>query len=85
MSAKPRAGGIPVGNTPGVLTDTTADFAFALLMAAARRLVEGHNYVQAGRWKTWGLTQLLGQDISGATLGIIGFGRIGKAVAKRAI
>jgi len=77
--------GIPVGNTPGVLTDTTADFAFALLMAAARRVVEGHNYVQAGRWKTWGLTQLLGQDISGAALGIIGFGRIGKAVAKRAM
>jgi glyoxylate reductase len=77
--------GIPVGNTPGVLTDTTADFAFALLMAAARRLVEGHNYVQAGRWKTWGLTQLLGQDIAGATLGIIGFGRIGKAMAKRAL
>jgi lactate dehydrogenase-like 2-hydroxyacid dehydrogenase len=76
--------GIPVGNTPGVLTDTTADFAFALLMAAARRVVEGHNYVQSGRWKTWGLTQLLGQDIAGATLGIIGFGRIGKAVAKRA-
>lgn len=77
--------GIPVGNTPGVLTGTTADFAFALLMAAARRVVEGHNYVLAGRWKTWGLTQLLGQDISGATLGIIGFGRIGKAVAKRAV
>ena len=77
--------GIPVGNTPGVLTDTTADFAFALLMAAARRVVEGHNYVQAGRWKTWGLTQLLGQDIAGATLGIIGFGRIGKAMAKRAL
>ena len=76
---------IPVGNTPGVLTDTTADFAFALLMAAARRVVEGHNYVLAGRWNTWGLTQLLGQDVSGATLGIIGFGRIGKAVAKRAL
>ena len=76
--------GIPVGNTPGVLTDTTADFAFALLMAAARRVVEAHKYVQADRWKTWGLTQLLGQDIAGATLGIIGFGRIGKAMAKRA-
>jgi glyoxylate reductase len=76
---------ILVGNTPGVLTDTTADFAFALLMAAARRVVESHNYVKAGRWMTWGLTQLLGQDIAGATLGIIGFGRIGKAVAKRAL
>jgi glyoxylate reductase len=76
--------GIPVGNTPGVLTDTTADFAFALLMAAARRVVEGDAFTRAGKWKTWGLTQLLGQDITGATLGIIGFGRIGKGMAKRA-
>jgi len=76
---------IPVGNTPGVLTDTTADFAFALLMAAARRVVDGDRYTRQGRWKTWGLTQLLGQDIAGATLGIIGFGRIGKGVAKRAL
>lgn len=76
--------GIPVGNTPGVLTDTTADFAFALLMAAARRVVEGDAFTRAGKWKTWGLTQLLGQDVTGATLGIIGFGRIGKGMAKRA-
>ncbi|HEY63432.1 MAG TPA: D-glycerate dehydrogenase [Caldilineae bacterium] len=76
--------GIPVGNTPGVLTDTTADFAFALLMAVARRVVEGVDYVRAGKWKTWGPRLLLGQDIHGATLGIIGFGRIGQAVARRA-
>jgi glyoxylate reductase len=76
--------GIPVGNTPGVLTDTTADFAFALLMAAARRVVEGDAFTLAGKWKTWGLTQLLGQDVTGATLGIIGFGRIGRGMAKRA-
>jgi glyoxylate reductase len=75
---------IPVGNTPGVLTDTTADFAFALLMAAARRVVEADRYTRAGRWKTWGPKVLLGQDVSGATLGIIGFGRIGKGMAKRA-
>jgi len=77
--------GIPVGNTPGVLTDTTADFAFALLMAAARRVVEADGFVRRGWWKTWGLTQLLGQDIAGATLGILGFGRIGKGVAQRAL
>ncbi|MBN2500151.1 MAG: D-glycerate dehydrogenase [Anaerolineales bacterium] len=76
--------GIPVGNTPGVLTDTTADFAFSLLMAAARRVVEADNFTRAGKWKTWGPKLLLGQDITGATLGIIGFGRIGKGMAKRA-
>ncbi len=76
--------GIPVGNTPGILTDTTADFAFALLMAAARRVVEGDKFVRAGKWKTWGPTLLLGQDVYRATLGIVGFGRIGKAVARRA-
>jgi glyoxylate reductase len=76
--------GIKVGNTPGVLTDSTADFAFALLMAAARRIGEGFDYVRQGRWETWGLTTLLGQDIFGSTLGIIGFGRIGQAVARRA-
>ncbi|RME43946.1 MAG: D-glycerate dehydrogenase [Caldilineae bacterium] len=77
--------GIAVGNTPGVLTDTTADFAFALLMAAARRVVEADKYTRAGKWKTWGPKLLLGQDVHGATLGIIGFGRIGKTVAKRAL
>jgi lactate dehydrogenase-like 2-hydroxyacid dehydrogenase len=76
--------GIAVGNTPGVLTDTTADMAFTLLMAAARRVVEGVDYVQAGKWRTWGPTLLLGRDIHHATLGIIGFGRIGRTVAKRA-
>jgi glyoxylate reductase len=76
--------GIPVGNTPDVLTDTTADLAFALLMAAARRLIEGDRYVRAGAWKTWGPLLLLGQDVAGATLGIIGFGRIGHAMSKRA-
>ncbi len=76
--------GIPVGNTPGVLTDTTADFAFALLLAAARRVVEGDRFTRSGQWKTWGLTQLLGRDLTGATLGLVGFGRIGKGMARRA-
>ena len=76
--------GIPVGNTPGVLTETSADCAFALLMSAARRIVESHQYVHEGRWKTWSPTNLLGFDIHGATLGIIGLGRIGQAVARRA-
>lgn len=76
--------GIVVGNTPGVLTDTTADLAFALLMAAARRVVEGDKVVRAGKWKTWGPMILVGQDVHGATLGIIGMGRIGSAMAKRA-
>jgi len=76
--------GIPVGHTPGVLTETTADFAFALLISAARRVVEGHNYTLAGKWKTWGPSLLLGQDVYGATLGLVGFGRIGKSMAKRA-
>jgi glyoxylate reductase len=76
--------GIQVGNTPGVLTDATADFTFALILSAARRIVEGAIYVQQGKWQTWGLTTLLGQDVWGATLGIIGFGRIGQAVARRA-
>jgi len=77
--------GIPVGNTPGVLTETTADLAFALLMAAARRLPEGDRYVRAGSWKTWGPLLLLGPDVHGATIGIVGFGRIGQAVARRAM
>jgi glyoxylate reductase len=78
------ARGIPIGNTPGVLTDTTADFAWALLMAAARRVVEGDKFTRAGKWKTWGPIDFLGPDIAGATLGIVGFGRIGRAVAQRA-
>ena len=76
--------GIPVGNTPGVLTETTADLAFALIMAAARRLPEGDRYVRAGSWRTWGPLLLLGPDVHGATIGIVGFGRIGQAVARRA-
>jgi glyoxylate reductase len=76
--------GIPVGNTPGILTDATADMAFALMMAAGRRVVEAEKFLRAGKWKTWSPSLLLGKDFAGATLGIIGFGRIGQAVAKRA-
>jgi len=76
--------GIPVGNTPGVLTETTADMAFALLMAAARRVVEADRHVRKRLWKTWGPMIFLGQDIHNATLGIVGLGRIGIEVAKRA-
>lgn len=76
--------GIPVGITSGVLTDTTADFAFSLLMAAARRVAEADRYTRQGKWKTWGPMVLLGQDIHHATLGIIGLGRIGKEMARRA-
>jgi lactate dehydrogenase-like 2-hydroxyacid dehydrogenase len=76
--------GIPVGNTPGVLTETTADLAFALLMAAGRRVAEGDRYVRAGRWATWGPMLLLGADVHGSILGIVGFGRIGQALARRA-
>ena len=75
---------IPVGNTPGAMTDATADLTFALMMAAARRLVEGEKYVREGKWKTWSPQLLLGADFTGATWGIVGFGRIGRAVAKRA-
>jgi glyoxylate reductase len=76
--------GIAVGNTPGVLTDATADFAFALLMTAARRIGEAYDYVRDGKWETWGLTLFLGQEVFGSTLGIVGLGRIGRAVAQRA-
>lgn len=76
--------GIRVGNTPGVLTDATADLTFALLLAAARRIGEGMDYVRQGKWKTWGLILLLGQEVHGKTLGLVGLGRIGRAVAKRA-
>jgi glyoxylate reductase len=78
------ARGVAVGNTPGVLTETTADVAFALLMAAARRLPEAQQYVRDGQWRTWGPMTLLGPDVHGATIGIVGFGRIGQAVARRA-
>jgi glyoxylate reductase len=76
---------IPVGNTPDVLTDATADFAFALMMAAGRRLLEAERYVRAGKWKTWGPMLLLGIEMKDATLGLVGFGRIGKAMARRAV
>lgn len=75
---------IIVCNTPEVLTDTTADFAFALMLAAARRIVEGERTVKDGKWRTWGPMILLGRDVYHATLGIIGLGRIGAGVAKRA-
>ena len=76
--------GVAVGNTAGVLTETTADAAFALLMAVARRLPEAYDYVRQGRWDGWKPMLLLGPDVHHATLGILGFGRIGREVAKRA-
>jgi glyoxylate reductase len=76
---------IPVGNTPDVLTDATADFSFALMMAAGRRLLEADRYVREGKWKTWGPMLLLGVEMKDATLGLVGFGRIGKAMARRAV
>lgn len=75
--------GIFVTNTPDVLTETTADFAWALLMAAARRVVEGHAFVHSGHWQRWTIDLLAGQDVWGKTLGIFGLGRIGQAVARR--
>jgi glyoxylate reductase len=71
-------------NTPGVLDETTADFAWTLLMAVARRLSEGEVLARSGKWKNWDLDQLVGTDVWGKTLGIVGFGRIGRAVARRA-
>lgn len=76
--------GIAVGNTPGVLTETTADIAWALILAAGRRIVEAAEYVKGGEWRTWSPTQLAGVDVHGATLGVVGFGAIGQAVARRA-
>jgi lactate dehydrogenase-like 2-hydroxyacid dehydrogenase len=76
--------GILVTNTPDVLTDTTADFAFALLMATARRVVEGHKFVHSGQWTKWRIDLLVGQDVHHRTLGIFGMGRIGQALARRA-
>jgi glyoxylate reductase len=77
--------GVIVTNTPDVLTETTADFAWALLMAAARRIVEADRYARSGEWKTWKWDLLWGADIHGKTIGILGFGRIGRAVARRAL
>ena len=76
--------GVVATNTPGVLDETTADFAWTLLMAVARRLVEGDGLARSGNWKGWDLDQLVGTDVWGKTLGIVGFGRIGKAMARRA-
>ena len=76
--------GIQVTNTPDVLTEATADFAFALLLGAARRLLEGDRWVRDGSWPGWAPGQLLGADVHGQTIGIVGFGRIGRAVARRA-
>ena len=78
------ARGIVVTNTPDVLTDSTADLTWALLLAVARRVAEGDAYVRSGDWSGWAPTQMLGTDVSGKTLGIIGLGRIGQAVAQRA-
>lgn len=76
--------GVIVTNTPGVLDETTADFAWALLLAVARRVVEADQYVRAGNWQGWSFDQFCGTDVWGKTLGIVGFGRIGRAVARRA-
>jgi glyoxylate reductase len=75
---------VAVSNTPGVLDETTADFAWTLLMAVARRLIEGDALARSGEWKGWNLDQLCGADVWGKTLGLLGFGRIGRAVARRA-
>lgn len=77
------ARGIPVGNTPEVLTDTTADLAVALMLGISRHLVEGDAYVRRGEWRTWETALLLGHDLHGSTVGIVGFGRIGQAVGRR--
>jgi glyoxylate reductase len=82
--AAARARDLIVTNTPDVLTDTTADLTWALLLATARRIVEGDALVRSGRWTGWSPTQLMGAEVSGKTLGIIGMGRIGQAVAQRA-
>src|SRR5262244_3031778 len=83
--AAARRRGVVVTNTPDVLTETTADFAWTLLMATARRLVEGDRYVRDGKFQQWEYMVLLGGDVHGKTLGVLGFGRIGRAVARRAL
>ncbi len=77
--------GVPVGNTPGVLTEATADLAFALVLVTARRVVEARDAVLAGRWKGWDPGFMLGMELAGSTIGILGAGRIGQAVARRAL
>ena len=84
LEASTRAG-IAVGHTPGVLTEATADLAFGLLMATARRIAEADRHVRAGKWRTWGPMTMLGRDVHSSTLGLIGFGAIGQAMARRAI
>src|SRR5260370_6638126 len=84
LEAAPRAG-IPVGHTPGVLTEATADLAFGLLMTTARRIAEADRHVRAGKWRTWGPMTMLGRDVHSSTLGLIGFGAIGQAMARRAM
>ena len=79
-----KARGVAVTNTPGVLTESTADFTWALLMSAARRVVEGDAYMRGGKYRGWDPLMLLGTDVFGKVLGVVGFGRIGQAVAKRA-
>ncbi len=83
--AAARRHNVVVTNTPDVLTETTADFAWTLMMATARRVVEADRFLRAGRWTTWDYNLLLGTDVYGATLGIVGFGRIGRAMARRAL
>ena len=78
------AAGVMGTNTPDVLTDTTADLAFGLMLSTARRMAESEHWLRAGHWQNWSLDQWLGQDVYGATLGIVGMGRIGQAIAKRA-
>src|SRR5438105_6138082 len=78
------ARGIPVCNTPGVLDETTADLAFSLILAASRLAADAERDLRSGRWHGWGITQYLGRDVHGATLGLVGFGRIARAVARRA-
>jgi gluconate 2-dehydrogenase len=77
------ARGIVVTNTPDVLTETTADFGFALMMATARRMAEGERYLRSGAWTKWSYDMLTGSDVHGATLGVLGMGRIGQAIARR--
>ena len=77
------ASGIVVTNAPDVLTETTADFGFGLMMATARRIAEGERFLRSGRWQRWAYDMLVGADVHGATLGILGMGRIGQAIARR--
>ena len=76
---------LPVGNTPDVLTDATADFSFALMLGVGRQILQGDRYVRNGAWKTWEPMLLLGNEMRSSTLGLVGFGRIGKAMARRAV